>query len=164
MAIIIIGILLTQVYNLGVTLGQEGENSMMLVDRLYYLRKDSEYVFWQTALSPEETRMDAIQNWANSTEMGRDSLMGQDSIQVASWLGERHTAARVFQGAFLPAGCQGPSCGRKIPEANQFQALIGAPRGCIRISIQSAGTSIYLESPRAASLFSVTGGDYGCPG
>ena len=165
MAVILIGITLSQIYDLGLALGQEGENTQLLVDRMYYLRKDSEYVFWRAAAGGEEERLDGILNWANATEMG------QDAIQKASWIGGKHSAAQVFQGRLTPPGCFGTYCNKTITKGVTDNIKYDIRR-CIHLSggktrsggeTRALGTSFHLEHPKTASLFMVAEGDYTCP-
>ena len=81
---------MAQIYNLGVILSQEGENSQILLDRAYYIRKGSEHLFWQ---APEaENQEDYLLKWAQATQKGTAPF------QVISGLGEKQSAARVFEG------------------------------------------------------------------
>ena len=162
MAIVIIGITLSQIYDLGLTLAQEGENTQLLVDKMYYLRKDSEYAFWEAAKSDKSTRLKAVGNWVNTTEMG------QNTIAKAAWKGKTHSATLVFDSIIVPDGCN-PRCSQDIADQIVDDNTVKSRQGCLKISskdlgIQAVGASFYLENPRAASMFMATNQECVYPG
>ena len=161
---------LFQIHSLGIILNQEAENSQILVDRLYYLRKDSENTFWRALEEAEKTggemRLNAVKNWAEITETGSESIEST-SIESTSWMGAEYDPVWVFSGFLLPDDCYGTRCDTQItPEIEDiFLESMMDFRRCIYLSgtdIQAAGTSIYLENPPAATLFQATGDDSLC--
>ncbi len=136
MAVVVMGMLLTQAYFLGASLSEEGENTLILADRLYYIRKGAEGSYWAG-------RGNFTKNWEKSISGTAPAL----TLPFSGYA----TAEEAFSGKLTKKG-----------QIHGFTTRTPSGRECLSPRGPS-GAAFIIENPRAATVFLAWPNQTFCP-
>lgn len=145
MGIVLIAYSLLGIYATEMARSGETENAQLLLDRLYFQRKDAEWNFWKAAaVGPER-----LEVWERATER----------LGASSWVGEFLDAKVAF------VEYRNESWGAKGLNAKDAGEFIEGGKtivmhGSLRLREPAIETVILNPRPRAATAFVVRAGDY----